>query len=115
MTKDLVKRLREKESRDNRALLDEAADAIERHVHDDEPCAYCRSGGVLVEDTVNFWGPAADLLLKSGVFKDGVYRIGTVPVLRQVMELAADPSEYSQLNAEFALREILQNIYNEKF
>ena len=72
-------------------------------------------GGVFVEDTVNFWGPAADLLLKSGVFKDGVYRIGTVPVLRQVMELAADPSEYSQLNAEFALREILQNIYNEKF
>ena len=72
-------------------------------------------GGVFVEDTVNFWGPAADLLLKSGIFKDGVYRIGSVPVLRQVMDLAADPSEYSQLNAEFALREILQNIYNEKF
>jgi hypothetical protein len=53
MTKDLVKRLREKESRDNRALLDEAADAIERHVHDDEPCAYCRSGGVLVEDMID--------------------------------------------------------------
>ena len=72
-------------------------------------------GGVFVEDTVNFWGPAADLMLKSGIFKDGVYRIGTVPVLRQVMELAADPSEYAQLNAEFTLREILQNIYNEKF
>lgn len=72
-------------------------------------------GGVFVEDTVNFCGPAADLLLKSGVFRDGVYRIGSIPVLRQVMELAADPSEHSQLNAEFALREILQNIYNEKF
>ena len=72
-------------------------------------------GGVFVEDTINFWGPAADLLLKSGVFKDGVYRIGSVPVLRQVMELAADPSEHSQLNAEFVLREILQNIYNEKY
>ena len=72
-------------------------------------------GGVFVEDTVNFWGPAADLLHKSGLFRDGVYRIGSVPVLRQVMELAADPSEYSQLNAEFALREILQNIYNDRF
>lgn len=51
--KTLAQRLREKTSRDNRALLDEAADAIERHVHDDEPCAYCRSGGVLVEDMID--------------------------------------------------------------
>ena len=72
-------------------------------------------GCQFVEDTVNFCGSAADLMLKSGLFKDGVYRIGTAPVLRQVMELAADPSEHFQLNAEFVLREILQNIYNETF
>lgn len=72
-------------------------------------------GGVFVEDTVNFWGSSADMMLKSGLFRNGVFKIGNVPVLRQVMELAADPSEYSQLNAEFALREILQNIYNERF
>ena len=72
-------------------------------------------GSQFVEDTVNFCGPAADLMLRSGSFRDGVYRIGTAPVLRQVMELAADPSEHFQLNAEFALREILHNIYNETF
>ena len=72
-------------------------------------------GGVFVEDTINFYGPAADLLLKSGVFKDGVYRLGTAPVLRPVMDLAADPSEHAQLNAEFALREILQELYKERY
>ena len=55
------------------------------------------------------------LLLKSGVFKDGVYRLGTAPVLRPVMDLAADPSEHAQLNAEFALREILQELYKERY
>lgn len=54
MTKDLVKRLREKASRDNRALLDEAAEAIERCERcGGEPCFYCRHGGVLVEDMLD--------------------------------------------------------------
>lgn len=72
-------------------------------------------GCQFVEDTVNFCGPAADVMQRCGLFRDGVYRIGTAPVLRQVMELAADPSEHCQLNAEFVLREILLNIYNETF
>lgn len=39
----LAQRLRDKESRDNRALLDEAADAIEQ-LTEDKSCAWCRGG-----------------------------------------------------------------------
>lgn len=47
--KTLAQRLRDKESRDNRALLDEAADAIEK-LTEDKSCAWCRGEEKLVDE-----------------------------------------------------------------
>lgn len=44
----LVQRLRDKESRDNRALLDEAANAIEK-LTEDKPCAWCRGEDAILD------------------------------------------------------------------
>ena len=46
--KTLAQRLRDKESRDNRALLDEAADAIEK-LTEDRSCAWCRGEQKLID------------------------------------------------------------------
>ena len=48
--KELISRLREKVSRDNRELLDAAADAIEALDH--KPCEYCATGGLLLDEGV---------------------------------------------------------------
>lgn len=48
--KELVRRLREKKSRDNRALLDKAADAIERSA---EGCACCRGVQKLMDNLIH--------------------------------------------------------------
>lgn len=47
--KTLAQRLREKTSRDNRALLDEAADTIDR-LTEDKSCAWCRGEEKVVDD-----------------------------------------------------------------
>ena len=44
----LAQRLRDKESRDNRALLDEAANAIERLI-EDKSCAWCSGEDAILD------------------------------------------------------------------
>ncbi len=67
------------------------------------------------EDTVNFTGPLANMLFSSGVFADGVFDLGLSRLLLTVCRFAADPSEHSQLNANFALQKILYDLYNRRF
>ncbi len=68
-----------------------------------------------VEDTVNFCGPLAELWFRSGIFRDGVFELGSAPLLHPIIELAADPSEHAQLNAIFALNKLFLDLYNNRF
>lgn len=67
------------------------------------------------EDTLNFTGPLADMLFKSGIFSDGVYDIGSFRRLSAVINFLSDPSDHAQLNAGFALQQFLYDLYNKRF
>ncbi len=67
------------------------------------------------EDTLNFTGPLADMLFKSGVFADGVYNIGSFRWLLSTTKFLSDPSDHAQLNAAFALQQLLYDLYNKRF
>ncbi|MDD2478920.1 MAG: AraC family transcriptional regulator [Victivallaceae bacterium] len=67
------------------------------------------------EDTINFSGPLADMMFKSGVFSNGVFELGLSRRLLPIIELAADPSDHGQLNACSALHRLLQDLYNRRF
>ncbi len=65
------------------------------------------------EDTVNFYGPVADMLRDSGVLTAGLVHLGTVRRLLPIAELAHDPAADAQINANFALQQLLIDIYND--
>lgn len=65
-----------------------------------------------VEDSVRFCGPVADGLRDSGVIKSGVIKGTTCRQLLSVHELACDPSENSQINANISLQKLLVELYN---
>ena len=65
-----------------------------------------------VEDSVRFCGPVADGLRKSGVIKSGVIKGSACRQLLSIHELACDPSENSQINANISLQKLLVELYN---
>lgn len=77
-----------------------------------------RYGGVdgyhYTEDNVNFCGPVADMLMASGILTSGVYPLDKVRLLRQIIELAADPSRDSQICANIALQDLIIKLYLNK-
>lgn len=66
------------------------------------------------EDTVNFFGPAADMLMRSGILVNGLYHIGTLRRLLPIIEYAKNPSTESQLRANIELQHLLVNMYLER-
>ncbi len=71
-------------------------------------------GEYYTEDTVNFTGELAVMLQKSGVIRDGVYDLGLSHRLLPVIELATEPSDHSQIKANFALQKILMELYDRR-
>ncbi len=67
------------------------------------------------EDTINFIGPLADMLFRSGLLFNGVAELGKSRRLLPIVELANDPSDHAQLNAAFALQKLLYELYNSRF
>lgn len=76
---------------------------------------YGNDAGSYHEDTVNFNGPVADMMFRSGVLADGVFDLGLSRRLAPVIELVSDPSDHAQLNANFELQKLLQDLYNRRF
>ena len=65
-----------------------------------------------VEDSIRFCGPVVDNLRESGVIKSGVikgYHCRPIPVIH---ELACDPGENAQINANISLQKLLVELYN---
>ncbi len=66
------------------------------------------------EDTVNFWGPVADLLRRSGIIRDGVFPMGRVRRLLPILQYRADPAVDAQIRANIELQKLLTDIYLER-
>jgi AraC-like DNA-binding protein/mannose-6-phosphate isomerase-like protein (cupin superfamily) len=95
---------------------------VERDIHPGDcvliaPQQVHRYGGVdgevYVEDTVCFTGPVADMLWRSGVIRSGVFRFGDARRLIPIHNMALDPSDNSQINANIALQKLLIDLHNE--
>jgi AraC-like DNA-binding protein len=71
------------------------------------------AGQVYDEDSIRFAGPAADMMRKAGVIKDGVFEFGEARRLLPIIKLVSDPAVDSQINANIALQKLLVDIYNE--
>lgn len=54
------------------------------------------------------------MMQRSGVIRDGVYDLGLSHRLLTVIELALEPSDHSQINANFALQKLLMELYNRR-
>ncbi len=72
-------------------------------------------GKTYQEDTINFSGPLAEMLFKSGVFTDGKFECGSFRALLEIVKYLSDPSDHSQLNAVFQLQQFLYELYNKRF
>ena len=66
------------------------------------------------EDALNFCGPVADMLMRSGVISNGVFHLGKVRRLMAILELVNDPAVDSQIQANIELQKLLVEIYLEK-
>lgn len=71
-------------------------------------------GNHYTEDTVNFTGELAVMLQKSGIIRSGVYDLGLSHRLLPVIELVTEPSDHSQIKANFALQKILMELYERR-
>jgi len=82
------------------------------------PLAVHRYGGArgksYCEDSLVFWGPVADMLLRSGVISNGVFHLGKVRRLLSILDLVNDPADSSQIQANMELQKLLVEIYLEK-
>src|SRR5574344_499453 len=66
-----------------------------------------------IEDAIRFCGPIADRMREAGVIRSGCVRAGNVRRLPPIIELAQDPSNDAQINANAALQTLLVDLYNE--
>ena len=66
---------------------------------------------VYEEDTINFLGPVADMLMRSGVISNGIFPFGGVRRLLPVMELLRDPAANSQIQANIEFQKLLVDLY----
>jgi len=65
------------------------------------------------EDTICFFGPIADLLLRNGIIRNGVLEVGLTRRLLPIIDLAADPAIDAQLGANVALQQLLLDLFQE--
>lgn len=79
-----------------------------RHIH-----LYGGYHAHYLEDTICFTGPVMDLLIQSGVFKNGLSKMGKGRRLLPIIEQAIDPAEDSQLAANIALQKLIVDVYLE--
>ena len=66
---------------------------------------------VYEEDTINFLGPVADMLMRAGVISNGIFPFGNVRRLLPVMELLRDPAANSQIQANIEFQKLLVDLY----
>ncbi len=66
------------------------------------------------EDTVNFCGPAADMLFRAGIIENGLLHAGSLRRLLPIIEYAQDPALDSQLKANIELQKLLVDFHLEK-
>ena len=82
------------------------------------PHAVNRYGGArglpYCEDSLNFCGPAADMLFRSGVISNGIFHLGKVRKLIPILEKVNDPAVSSQIQANIELQKLLVDIYLDK-
>lgn len=67
-------------------------------------------GDVYDEDSINFVGPVADMMMRAGIISNGVFPMGRVRHLLPIMELMRDPAFGSQLQANIELQKLLAEI-----
>ena len=67
-------------------------------------------GDVYEEDSINFAGPVADMMMRAGIISNGVFPLGRVRRLLPIMELMRDPAFGSQLQANLELQKLLAEI-----
>lgn len=72
----------------------------------------CKTGSY-VEDSVSFTGPIADHMFQSGIISPGVITVGTSRRLLPIVDAVRDPSESSQIKANFMLQTLLMDLYGE--
>lgn len=66
------------------------------------------------EDCINFCGPVADMLMRSGVIANGVFHMGRIRQLLPILEYASSPDMDSQIKANIELQKLLTDIYFER-
>ena len=74
---------------------------------------YGGDGFFYQEDTICFWGPVADCLYESGLFRPGVAKFGPERRLLPIIERAMDPSAESQIVANVELQRLLLGLHLE--
>ncbi len=70
-------------------------------------------GSYYLEDSVCFTGPIADSLVKSGILRPGIFKVGSLRRLLPIIELAENPAKDAQIKANIELQHYLVNIYLE--
>lgn len=63
------------------------------------------------EDSLNFCGPVADMLMRSGVISNGVFPMGKVRRLLSIQKYSSDPAVDAQIRANFELQKLLTELY----
>ena len=71
-------------------------------------------GNYYMEDAINFCGPVADMLMRSGVLSSGVFPLGKVRRIHAIMEYAADPAVDAQIRANIELQRLAVDLYMNK-
>ena len=67
-------------------------------------------GDVYDEDSINFVGPVADMMMRAGIISCGVFPMGRVRRLLPIIELMHDPAFGSQLQANIELQKLLAEL-----
>lgn len=65
------------------------------------------------EDCINFCGPVADMMMRSGVLANGVFHMGRIRRILPILEYASSPDLDSQIRANIELQKLLTDIYFE--
>ncbi len=64
-----------------------------------------------VEDSICFFGPAADYLFHNKIIRNGIIEIGKTRRLLSIIEILKEPEATSQLRADIALLNLLLELY----
>ncbi len=70
-------------------------------------------GKPYIEDSLNFYGPVAEMLQKAGVIQTGVCHLGSEDRLKEIVNFAREPDFSSQIYANIALQQLCVDIYKQ--